>query len=57
MQGSHEATIISEILVELIGLLDGIVEKYFRKAESQGQQEVWLLIRASRITCQFVCAR
>lgn len=33
MQGSHEAAVNSEKLVELIGLLNGIVEKYFRKAE------------------------
>jgi hypothetical protein len=33
MQGSHEAAMISEVLIKLIGPLQSAVEKDFSKAE------------------------
>lgn len=55
MQGSNEAAIFAEEVVQLLGPFQRIVKKYFRKAGSS-QPLVQLLITVREATCQFVCA-
>jgi hypothetical protein len=52
MQRSDKASIFSEILIELLSLLNGVCEKDLRKAETRSAN----VLEDGRVaTCQFVC--